>query len=240
MLDRNRTYWVCAVAVVCLVAAFARAGAQDADLLAGKRIFRSTEISSTGLTCWHCHANFNEKKTPDDYVRPGHPMFNVGFRSSFRDWTGKPIQTLEEAISTCMVRWMTERKKRGYNGEPAPAHYVRQLAAYLRSEEISPEQKSKPIEPLLDDKLPSDRMLSLGDPAFGGVVFRKSCDICHKTEGTGPAPSLVRNGYSRYQIAKKVRGLSSKGLNGLKMPPFSKDRLSDRQLLNVVAYVYQL
>ena len=83
-------------------------------------------------------------------------------------------------------------------------------------------------------------MLALGEAAFGGVVFRKSCLICHKDEGTGPAPSLVRNGYSRYQIAKKVRGLGTTGLNGLMMPPFSKDRLSDRQLLNVVAYVYQL
>ncbi len=123
---------------------------------------------------------------------------------------------------------------------PAQKHHVRQLVAYLQSEELSPEQKSKPLEPIVDDKMPSDRMLSLGDASFGGVVFRQSCGICHKTEGTGPAPSLIRNGYSRYQIAKKVRGLDEKGLNGLRMPLFSKDRLSDRQLLNVVAYVYQL
>ena len=213
---------------------------QDADLVAGKRLFRSTEISATGLTCWHCHANFNEKKTPDDYVRPGHPMYNVGFRSQFRKWDGKPLQKLEDAIATCLSRWLTKRKGKGYDGEPPTAHRLRVLAAYLKSEELSPEQKSKPIEPILDDKLPSDRMLALGDSAFGGIVFRQSCGICHKTEGTGPAPSLVRNGYSRYQIAKKIRGLGKKGLDGLMMPPFSKDRLSDRQLLNVVSYVYQL
>lgn len=219
---------------------FADVPGQDGDILAGKRMFRSTEISETGLTCWHCHANFNEKKTPDDYVRPGHPMYNAGYRSGWHRWDGKPLQTLEEAIATCMTRWMTERHDKGYNGKPAPAHRVRQLAAYLRSEEISPEQKSKPVEPIRDDKLPSDRMLALGDPAFGGAVFRQSCGICHKNDGTGPAPSLIRNGYSRYQIAKKVRGLGKRGLNGLMMPPFSKDRLSDRQLLNVVAYVYQM
>ena len=71
---------------------------QDADLVAGKRLFRSTEISATGLTCWHCHANFNEKKTPDDYVRPGHPMYNVGFRSQFRKWDGKPLNAPNDVV----------------------------------------------------------------------------------------------------------------------------------------------
>ncbi len=229
---------ICGVLVVLTVAA--GISAQGTDLLTGKQLFRSTEISKTSLTCWHCHANFNEKKTPDDYVRPGHPMYNVGFRSGWSRWDQTPLPTLEDAISSCMTRWMTERRQEGYVGEDAPAHRVRQLAAYLRSEEISPEQKSKPLEPILDDKLPSVRMLGVGDPAFGGVVFRQSCGICHKLDGTGPAPSLVRNGYSRYQIAKKVRGLDKMGLNGLIMPSFSKDRLSDRQLLNIVAYIYQL
>ena len=229
------------MSVLVVVGGFAaKLVGQDADLLAGKRLFRSTEISDSGLTCWHCHANFNEKKTPDDYVRPGHPMYNVGFRSGFHNWEGKQVQSLEDAISACMARWMTQRNEKGYNGKPAPGHRVRQLSAYLKSEEISPELKSKAIEPLKDDKLPSDRMLALGEAAFGGMVYRQSCLICHKDEGTGPAPSLIRNGYSRYQIAKKVRGLGKTGLNGLLMPPFSKDRLSDRQLLNVVAYVYQL
>ena len=234
---RNRVFLI---GLIVAVGVSAGVRGQDADLVAGKRLFRSTEISQSGLTCWHCHANFNEKKTPDDYVRPGHPMYNVGHRSQFRRWDGERLDKLEAAIGSCMVRWMTDRKEEGYDGEPAPAHHIRQLVAYLKSEELSPEQKSKPIEPILGDKLPSDRMLALGDSAFGGAVFRQSCGICHKTEGTGPAPSLVRNGYSRYQIAKKIRGLDKMGLNGLMMPPFSKDRISDRQLLNVVAYVYQM
>ena len=237
---RKRRAAVSAVLVALMALVSANVPGQDADVVAGKRLFRSGDISETGMTCWHCHANFNEKKTPDDYVRPGHPMYNAGFRSAFQRFDGEPLQKIEEAIASCMQRWMTERERSGYEGKPAPAHRVRQLKAYLQSEEVSPEGKSEPIEPILDDKLPSDRMLGVGDAAFGGIVFRQSCGICHKTDGTGPAPSLIRNGYSRYQIAKKVRGLDTKGLNGLVMPPFSKDRLSDRQLLNVVAFVYQM
>jgi cytochrome c553 len=237
--DRKITLWG-AIGFVVILCTAASVPGQDTEVEAGKRLFRSGEISETGLTCWHCHSNFNEKKTPDDYVRPGHHMYNAGFRSEYQRWDGEPVDTLDDAISTCMIRWMTARKERGYDGEPPGAHRVRQLKAYLRSEEISPEQKSKPIEPHRDENLPSDRMLALGDPAFGGAVFRQSCQICHKTDGTGPGPSLVRNGYSRYQISKKIRGLDKKGLNHLIMPPFSKDRLSDRQMLNVLAYVYQM
>jgi mono/diheme cytochrome c family protein len=56
----------------------------------------------------------------------------------------------------------------------------------------------------------------------------------------GGRSSLVRNGYSRYLIAKKVRALAAQGLNGLQMPGFAKDRISERELLNVVSYVYQM
>ena len=63
---------------------------------------------------------------------------------------------------------------------------------------------------------------------------------CHTRDGRGPAPNLLRNGLSRYQIAKKVRQVENKGLEGLVMPPFPKDRLSDRELINVVAFVYEM
>jgi cytochrome c553 len=214
--------------------------AQDADVVAGKRQFRSREGSATGMTCWHCHADFNEKKTPDQYVRPGHPMFNAGFRAQFQAWDGKPLRSLEAAISTCMERWITERKDGSLSGEAAPAHRVRQLAAYLQTEDLSPERKSKAVEPMRAEAVPGDRMLTMGDSSLGSVVFRRSCEICHIHDGKGPAPSLIRNGFSRYQIGKKIRGLDNKGLRGIAMPPFSKDRLSDREMLNVVAFVYQL
>ena len=64
--------------------------------------------------------------------------------------------------------------------------------------------------------------------------------MCHLSDGSGPGPSLVRNGYSRYQIAKKIRGIRNKGLKGLIMPRFPKVRLSDRELINVVAFVFQM
>lgn len=214
------------------------AKARPADVKAGKKLFREAGWTATGMTCIHCHADFNEKKTPDGYVRPGHPLFNAGFRAEYHAWDGSPIPTLEEAIATCTKRWMTERRDEG-SAEPAQ-HRIRQLVAYLRSEALTVERKSKAIEVMWSDKFPGDRLLELGDPGLGGAGFKRSCSMCHLPDGTGPGPTLVRNGYSRYQIAKKIRGIDNEGLNGLVMPRFPKDRLSDREMINIVAFVYQM
>ena len=210
---------------------------RERDIQKGKTLFHRKD-SPTGIACIHCHADFNEKKEPDDHVRPAHPLFNGGFRAEWQSWDGRKITTLDLAISTCMQRWITERGKDG--GKTPAKHEIRQLKAYLRSDKLSPEKKSKPIEPNFTKQLPRERVLRAGDPTLGSTVFRKSCTICHATDGSGPAPSLLRNGYSRYQIAKKIREIDNPGLNGLVMPPFPMDRLSDRQLINVVAFVYQM
>ena len=161
------------------------------------------------------------------------------FRTAFHTWDRKELNNLEDAISVCMIRWMTERSEGNTGTDPA-THHVRQLAAYLKSENLVQEQKAKPIEPMWTDKIPSDRQLKGGEANLGGRVFRRSCALCHSSDGSGPGPSLVRNGYSRYQIAKKIRGIENEGLDGLVMPSFPQDRLSDRELLNAVEFVYQM
>ncbi len=215
--------------------------AQTGDALAGKKLFHSKDPSTTatGLACIHCHADFNEKKNPDRYVRPGHPLFNSAYRSQWQTWEEEKLSSLEQAIETCMRRWMTARTPEG-GGEPPEKHKIRKLIAYLETDELSPEKKSKPIEPMWTNKIPGDRMLRAGDSALGAFTFERFCAPCHVMDGSGPAPSLLRNGYSMYQIAKKIRQIDNRGIDGLVMPPFPKDRLSDRELINIVAFVYQM
>lgn len=213
---------------------------QPGDAAAGKRLFRAANWTATGLTCFHCHADFNEKKMPDGQVRPGHSLFNAGFRTAFHKWDRSKTPYLADAIQACMQRWITERLPDSTLGQEPARHHVRQLVAYLQSEALIQESKAKPITLIWIDALPSDRTLMGGDPSLGARVFRRSCQHCHLSEGDGAAPSLVGNGYSRYQIAKKIRGVKNSGLNGLVMPVFPLDRLSDRELINVCAYVFQM
>ena len=213
---------------------------QPGDIEAGKRLFRTANWTATGLTCFHCHADFNEKKTPDGQIRPGHSLYNAGFRTLFHRWDRRKTPSVANAVTACMTRWITEREEEGTIGKEPARYQLRQIIAYLQSSPMVQETKAKPIEPLWIDEIPSDRTLKAGDSALGARVFRRSCQHCHLAEGDGPAPSLVRNGYSRYQIAKKVRGIDNHGLDGLVMPAFQLDRLSDRELINVCAYVFQM
>jgi mono/diheme cytochrome c family protein len=210
------------------------------DAFAGKQLFRSPEWTATGLTCIHCHADFNEKKDPDGKVRPGHSLFNAGYRNIFNKWDKGTTHSLQEAIRACMVRWVTKREEKGNSGVEPAQHHLRQVIAFLKSENMIQESKTKSIEPMWTEQIPGDRMLKVGDVALGFRLFRRSCEACHASDGTGPAPSLVKNGYSRYQIAKKIRHINNPGLNGLVMPAFPLDRLSDRELINVVVYVFQM
>ena len=93
---------------------------------------------------------------------------------------------------------------------------------------------------LAQNRITRDRLLQYGDPGLGGAAFKRSCSMCHLSDGSGPSMSLVRNGYSRYQIAKKIRGINNKGLDGLIMPRFPTARMSDREMINVIAFVYQM
>lgn len=215
-------------------------GGYAGDAVAGKKLFRSGDWTATGLTCIHCHADFNEKKDPDGKVRPGHSLFNAGYRTAYNKWDREKTTSLDEAIRACMTRWMTARLDTGNMGVEPAQHHVRQLIAFLRSDEMVQDLKAKSIETMWIDQIPSDRMLKIGDVALGFRIFKRSCETCHASDGTGPAPSLVRNGYSRYHIAKKIRNMGNKGLNGLVMPAFQLDRLSDRELINVAAYVFQM
>ena len=210
------------------------------DVQSGRRLFRSDDWTATKLTCLHCHADFNEKKNPDNRrIRPGHSLFNTANRPEWQTWDGRVLHSLEAAVATCTERWLTARND-STGGKPPEKHHLRQLTAYLEWEEISPERRSKALEPVWAEAVPSDRLLKVGDEGLGLGIYRRACVSCHLEDGSGPGPSLIRNGYSRHQIAKKIRGIGNTGLDGLVMPPFPKDRLSDRQLINAVAYVYMM
>jgi len=210
------------------------------DMQSGRRLFRSDDWTATKLTCFHCHADFNEKKNPDNRrIRPGHSLFNSANRSEWQTWDGQVLRSLEAAIATCAERWLTERDG-SKGGNPPEKHHLRQLVAYLEWEDLSPERKTKALKPVWAKEIPGDRLLKAGDEGLGMGIYRRACVYCHQEDGSGPGPSLIRNGYSRHQIARKIRGIDNLGLRGLVMPPFPKDRLSDRQLINVVAYVYMM
>lgn len=242
----------------------------------GRKAYRRAYWTTTGLTCIHCHADFNEKKDPlDTKIRPGHSLYNSAHRAIWRDYRGENILDLKLAMKVCIDTWIVVpdtaamradsiradslakaeaklkkmKRGKGKKKEEAPPDTTMQppkpvwdytrimadIAAYL--EEISPELQSKPIDVVRTQTIPNDQVLRQGDLARGKAIYERSCGICH---ANGPAPSLYRNGYTPRQIAKKIRGLSPEGIAGVLMPAFSLDRLSNLDLINIVAYAVRM
>lgn len=239
----------------------------------GRKAYRRAYWTTTGLTCIHCHADFNEKKDPlDAKIRPAHPLYNSAHRAIWRDYRGENILDLKLAMKVCIDTWIVrpdtaamradsiradslrkaeaklKKLNRGKKKMEIPppdttaftpawdyTKIVTDIAAYL--EEVSPEAQSKPIEVVRTQTIPNDLVLQQGDLARGKVIYERSCGICH---ANGPAPSLYRNGYTPRQVARKIRGLSPEGIAGVIMPAFSLDRLSNLDLLDIVAYVVRM
>lgn len=237
----------------------------------GRKAYRRAHWTTTGLTCIHCHADFNEKKDPlDAKIRPAHPLYNSAHRAIWRDYRGENILDLKQAMKVCIDTWIVRPDTAAMRADSVRADSLRKVEAKLKRrvkkkvevpppdttafkpawdytrivadiaaylEEISPEAQSKPIEVVRTQTIPSDLVLQQGNLARGKVIYERSCSTCH---ANGPAPSLYRNGYTPRQIARKIRGLSPEGIAGVIMPAFSLDRLSNLDLLDVVAYVVRM
>ena len=259
-------YWPLAITILLLLAVAADGQKKSRKMTApkeaegdpweGRKAYRRAFWTTTGLTCIHCHADFNEKKDPfDKRIRPGHSLYNSANRAIWRNYKGEMIKDLKTAMKVCIDTWIVKpdsaeikakakaakkrrRRRRKVTEKMTGWDHMKimtDITAYLK--EMSPERSSKPVEVTREETIPSDRTLKSGNPATGRVIFERSCSICH---ADGPAPSLYRNGYTHRQIARKVRGLSPEGIAGVIMPGFSIDRLSKLELINVVSHVAKL
>ena len=52
----------------------------------GRRLFHSPSVSNNGLSCAHCHADFDETKRSDGLIRAAHSLWNAYYRET---WWGK-------------------------------------------------------------------------------------------------------------------------------------------------------
>ena len=81
---------------------------------AGRLLFYSPAISTNGLSCAHCHADFDEETYNDGLIRAGHSLFNAYYRTT---WWGKDPEapdayaTIDEAAVVCVLHYMRNKDK---------------------------------------------------------------------------------------------------------------------------------
>ena len=195
----------------------------------GEAVYRNVVEDGNSFSCSTCHAL--KEPSADGLRRPGHPIGDATRRPS---WKNGQLDDMREAVNSCLQEWM--------NAEPWAADDPRWLALY----EFLDGQAALESAPALSFSIVDPPVeLGGGDPDAGRATFNQSCAVCHGQDGAGTnqAPPVVGFGHAPDYTARRVRTsgrLDSPiypGLSGGVMPFWSAERLSDAELLDLVAYL---
>lgn len=205
--------------------------ANVAALGGGKAVYESRVEGGNTFTCSTCHAL--AEPTADKLRRPGHPIGDATKRPSYKN--GK-VPRMLDAVNSCLTEWM--------NADAWQENDARWTALYGWLDDQAgagpaPVVEIKRVDP------PAMASLFGGDPERGLATFNGSCAVCHgaNAEGTQKAPKVSGLGLDAGYVATRVRtsGRSDSkvypGLTGGVMPFWGADRLSDAELVDIVAFL---
>ena len=195
----------------------------------GREIYENRLEDGNVFACATCHAL--SEPAEDGLTRPGHPIGDAVARPS---WKNGEVDSVLDAVNSCRDEWMNAR-------EPWTADDPDWLA--LESFLVSQAPAEAPPITVEIVQPPAD--LSGGDPMAGKEAFESRCVTCHSADGSISelAPNVLFRGVEPETIARRVRTSGRSGgvygdvLTGGLMPFWGADRLSETQLLDIVAYV---
>ncbi|MCJ8346359.1 hypothetical protein MJH12_12520 [bacterium] len=165
--------------------------------------------------------------------KAGPPLIDSYYRSHFSK--GR-FQSISSAIQHCMKEFQQEENPNNQ----------KDLESYLRL--LSNPKKNTPYSyQAVPNQLPKNLT---GSSFEGRGSFIKNCLVCHKFHDL----DLKKLPLAKETIYKKVRGMSplfrrnkigltqniyNDNFTKTKMPIFSKDRLSDRLLIDIITYMME-
>ena len=211
---------------------------------AGRRLYYSAALGTNGLSCVHCHADFDEAAQDDGLIRAGHSLYGAASRPNW--WGREPDQpnaypNIAAAAVVCVKHYLR-------NPEGLSAKQVVDLRAYLRF--INRKQQRGSLVLTSGADLTCEYLgFEEGNRLKGRELFYATCHSCHPNANTGIGPGLPRDREPAF-YAKKVRegdglGAQISGLDpnaydenaGLFMPFFAVDRLGNQDLSDIIAYI---
>jgi mono/diheme cytochrome c family protein len=204
----------------------------------GKIVFEQPHENGNFYACMNCHSvtELNDlTSTSDARIRSGNPIFNAANRSSYKNGM---LNNIMDAANSCLQDWM---KVSSDNTWIESSEDWLNLNEYL-IEQSNNENTSDVTYTIVD--APDD--LSAGDATAGHVAFNKTCVECHGVDGKGALYSAEITGVGLAQsfVANKIRRSGPSGSNvysGLggvgAMPFYSQERMSDKMVKDISAYV---
>lgn len=218
----------------------------------GRELFYDPSFGGTldpkkisGLACADCHADFDEDVYPDGKIRAGHSIIGVPHRGEAKSWMIETeiFRRAAGGGGYCYQRFLQRVPDNKVDPTAIPAEQAEALMAYF--EHVSGENKGPQFERQDLDKeakiAAADKILAMkGDAKKGWKLYSRACNDCHPTArkaGIGTQlirrrpPSNVQKTLHKY--AAKIRG------GGFIMPFYSKDRLSDQDIADIIAFLKQ-
>jgi mono/diheme cytochrome c family protein len=198
------------------------------DQALGRRLFEQPLEDGNSFACATCHAL--AEPSADGLRRPGHA---VGDSTRRQRWKNGRAATFLEAVNSCLEEWMV-----------APA-WKASDRSFLALRNFLDAQATGAARELTFEIVPPPGDLSGGDPARGRSTFDRTCVVCHGAGGTGTdrGPRVARSARAGSYIAQRIRNSGSKKsavygeLTGGVMPFWAKDRLSDGEVRDLVAFL---
>lgn len=228
----NKLTMILAAAGLFAMAVFAA----DGDIERGKKIFHGTGEDLDYPSCAHCHATVSaEDELKTGIVHSAFPVYNTSHRGAWKNKKKGGVKSAAHAGRICTIAFQ-KRKKPGLNDEQ-----LADLNAFLLSK--SPSKDVKPRKIGYAPKLPAS--LDGGDAAKGKKNVEMFCSTCHGPSDDHLQSELKAGRGNKLKIAMKVRGYVTdrktkkkkfKANNG-QMGFFAANRLSDEQLLDILAYL---
>ncbi|MEM6927271.1 MAG: c-type cytochrome, partial [Myxococcota bacterium] len=199
------------------------------DASDGQAIYENRLDDGNVFACGTCHAL--REPADDGILRPGHAIGDAVARPS---WKNGEVGSLLDAVNSCRDEWMN-----------APEPWTADDPDWLALESFLAAQAPATAEPIRVEIVEPPADLSGGDPMAGMAAYEERCVACHSADGsiTDLAPNVLFRGLEPEYIARRVRtsgrpgGVYGDVLTGGVMPFWGADRLSETELLDIVAYV---
>ncbi len=201
----------------------------EGAMASGEALYAARHPDGNTFACATCHAL--EEPAADGFRRPGHAIGDAANRPSFKNGQ---LTDLRDAVNSCRVEWMA-----------ATAWDADDPSWLALLDYLSEEAGSAPADPISYEIVAPPSALDGGDAMAGQTLFNQSCAMCHGQDATGTERALALRGdlLDAEKIARRVRSSGRtdssvyQGLTGGIMPFWAADRLSDDELLDLIAFV---
>ena len=198
----------------------------------GSAVFTTVLSSASTFTCSSCHAmSETDGFASDGFRRPRHSLLNSTRRATFKNGI---FDKMLDAVNVCVTEWMNATA-----WTEADTDWINLLNW------LDDQSTVTTADPLLIDVVAPPDDLTGGDVSNGRELFNTRCIVCHGFDGAGTqlAPPITGIGLPTDYIARRIRtsgppdSVAYDGLVEGVMPFWGADRLSDGELVDIVAYV---